>query len=147
MDTFQKLDENNEYVKKILEHSRHWLQGKKLSTFNIMELVTQLIPYTQKVMNEKGLGPMKKKVIMSVLLILVDSLKFGDDNEKQKIKDIIEETIPNSIDLMIGISKGDINFQKIIKQSGKYFKMFKSCCSKQEQPNEEQNIQSKTTNL
>ena len=33
-----------------------------------MELVTKLIPYTQKVMNEKGLGPMKKKVIITLSL-------------------------------------------------------------------------------
>ena len=132
MDTFEKLPLNNQYVKQILEHSKHWLQGKKLSTFNIMDLVTTLIPYTQKVMTQKKLGPMKKKVIMTVLLTLVDGLKFNDESEKNNIKTIIEETVPSSIDLMIGISKGDIDFQKIIKHGSahgnSYLKLFKSCC-------------------
>lgn len=138
MDTFEKLPLNNQYVKQILEHSKHWLQGKKLSTFNIMELVTTLIPYTQKVMTQKKLGPMKKKVIMTALLTLVEGLKFNDESEKNNIKTIIEETVPSSIDLMIGISKGDIDFQKIIKQGSTYFKLFKSCCGKKESDGEKE---------
>lgn len=133
MDSFERLSEDNQYVKLVLDHSKHWLQGKKLTTFNIMELVTKLIPQTQKVMSEKGLGPMKKKVIMSVLLILVDKLNFPSEEEKNQIKGVIEETVPSSIDLMIGISKGDIDFQKIVKQSSKYFKIFKSCCGSKDQ--------------
>tara|TARA_Y100000591_G_C21581792_1_gene568698 strand:+ start:302 stop:742 length:441 start_codon:yes stop_codon:yes gene_type:complete len=144
MDTFDKLNEDNQYVKKILEHSKHWLHGKKLTTFNIMELVTKLIPYTQTVMNEKGLGPMKKKVIMSVLLLLVEKLNFSSENEKQQIKTVIEETVPSSIDLMIDISKGNIDFQKIIKQGSLYSKFFGSCCGKTNEKKDKKSSQ-KTT--
>ena len=130
MDSFERLNENDEHVKLILEYSKHWLQGKKLTTFNVMELVTKLIPHTQKVMNEKGLGPKKKKVIMTVLLILSDKLNFTSQKEKEQIITVIEETIPSTIDIMIGISKGEIDFQKIIKHGGIYTKLFSSCCGK-----------------
>lgn len=136
MDTFEKLSEDNQYVKQILEHSKHWLQGKKLTTFNVMELVTKLIPYTQKVMNEKGLGPMKKKVIMTVLLTLSEKLNFSTEEERNQIKTVIQETVPSSIDLMIDISKGDIDFQKIVAQASTYSKLFGSCCGKKEQKKE-----------
>ena len=130
MDSFDRLDEHDEHVQLILEHSKHWLQGKKLTTFNVMELVTKLIPYTQKVMNEKGLGPKKKKVIMTVLLLLSEKLNFTSQKEKEQIMTVIEETIPSTIDIMIGISKGEIDFQKIVKQGGIYTKLFGSCCCK-----------------
>jgi hypothetical protein len=151
MDTFEKLSEDNEYVKQILEHSKHWLQGKKLTTFNIMELVTKLIPYTQKVMSEKGLGPMKKKVIMSVLLTLTEKLNFTNEDERKQIQTVIEETVPSSIDLMIDISKGDINFEKIgveiIKQGGIYSKLFSSCCGNKEVKKDDNKTASKVSTL
>tara|TARA_B100000035_G_scaffold307402_1_gene310604 strand:+ start:577 stop:1026 length:450 start_codon:yes stop_codon:yes gene_type:complete len=126
MDTFDTLDENNEFVKPLLEHARNWLGGKKLTTFNLVELSTSLIPKCQRIMSEPGLGPMKKKVILSVLHILVEKLKFGSDEEKHSIQLILNETIPTTIDLMIDISKGKLDLEKIV-QSGVLQKCFGSC--------------------
>ena len=112
-----------------------------------MELVTKLIPYTQKVMNEKGLGPMKKKVIMTVLLTLSEKLNFSTEEERNQIKTVIQETVPNSIDLMIDISKGDIDFQKIVAQGSTYFNLFGSCCGKKEQKEEKDKTSSKVSTL
>ena len=126
MDTFDALDEQDKFVKPLLEHARTWLGGKKLTTFNLVELATTLIPKCQKIMSEPGLGPQKKRVILSVLHILVEKLTFINDEEKKNIQLILNETIPTTIDLMIDISKGKLDLEKIVK-SGMLQKCFGSC--------------------
>ena len=128
MDTFERLPETDANMKKVFEMSKSWLQGKKLTTFNLMEFVSVLIPMVQKVVTNGGQGSYKKKLIMSVLDLLIEKLKFGTDEEEAQLSMIIHETVPSTIDLMINISKGDVNMGKDIIKVGK--SLFSSCFGK-----------------
>lgn len=128
MDTFERLPETDANMKKIFEMSKSWLQGKKLTTFNLMEFVSVLIPMVQKVVTNGGQGSYKKKLIMSVLDLLIEKLKFGTDEEEAQLSMIIHETVPSTIDLMINISKGNVNMGKDIIKIGK--SLFSSCFGK-----------------
>jgi hypothetical protein len=128
MDTFERLPETDANMKKIFELSKSWLQGKKLTPFNLMEFVSVLIPMVQKVVTNGGQGSYKKKLIMSVLDLLIEKLKFGTDEEEAQLSMIIHETVPSTIDLMINISKGNVNMGKDIIKIGK--SLFSSCFGK-----------------
>ena len=128
MDTFERLSETDANMKKIFEMSKSWLQGKKLTPFNLMEFVSVLIPMVQKVVTNGGQGSYKKKLIMSVLDLLIEKLKFGTDEEEAQLSMIIHETVPSTIDLMINISKGNVNMGKDIIKIGKG--LFSSCFGK-----------------
>ena len=128
MDTFERLPETDANMKKVFEMSKSWLQGKKLTTFNLMEFVSVLIPMVQKVVTNGGQGSYKKKLIMSVLDLLIEKLKFGTDEEEDQLSMIIHETVPSTIDLMINISKGNVNMGKDIIKIGK--SLFSSCFGK-----------------
>ena len=128
MDTFERLPETDANMKKIFEMSKSWLQGKKLTPFNLMEFVSVLIPMVQKVVTNGGQGSYKKKLIMSVLDLLIEKLKFGTDEEEAQLSMIIHETVPSTIDLMINISKGNVNMGKDIIKIGKG--LFSSCFGK-----------------
>ena len=128
MDTFERLSETDANMKKVFEMSKSWLQGKKLTTFNLMEFVSVLIPMVQKVVTNGGQGSYKKKLIMSVLDLLIEKLKFGTDEEEAQLSMIIHETVPSTIDLMINISKGNVNMGKDIIKVGKG--LFSSCFGK-----------------
>lgn len=128
MDTFERLPETDSNMKKVFEMSKSWLQGKKLTTFNLMEFVSVLIPMVQKVVTNGGQGSYKKKLIMSVLDLLIEKLKFGTDEEEAQLTMIIHETVPSTIDLMINISKGNVNMGKDIIKVGK--SLFSSCFGK-----------------
>lgn len=128
MDTFERLPETDANMKKVFEMSKSWLQGKKLTTFNLMEFVSVLIPMVQKVVTNGGQGSYKKKLIMSVLDLLIEKLKFGTDEEEAQLSMIIHETVPSTIDLMINISKGNVNMGKDIIKIGK--SLFSSCFGK-----------------
>jgi hypothetical protein len=125
MDTFERIDENEPKLNRLFEMSRGWLQGKKLTTFNLMEFVTTLIPMVQKIVDEPGKGHYKKRLIMSVLDLLIDKLTFGTDEEEAQLKIIIHETVPGTIDLMINISQGKLNLNKDLKKVG--MKLFSMC--------------------
>lgn len=128
MDTFERIPESDSTLTTLFELSRSWLQGKKLTTFNLMEFVTVLIPMVQKLVNEPGRGSYKKKLIMSVLDLLIDKLTFGTDEEEAQLKMIIHETVPSTIDLMINISQGKLNLSKDLKKVG--MKLFSMCLGK-----------------
>ena len=128
MDTFERLPETDANMKKVFDMSKSWLQGKKLTTFNLMEFVSVLIPMVQKVVTNGGQGSYKKKLIMSVLDLLIEKLKFGTDEEEAQLSMIIHETVPSTIDLMINISKGNVNMGKDIIKIGKG--LFSSCFGK-----------------
>ena len=128
MDTFERLPETDANMKKVFEMSKSWLQGKKLTTFNLMEFVSVLIPMVQKVVTNGGQGSYKKKLIMSVLDLLIEKLKFGTDEEEAQLSMIIHETVPSTIDLMINISKGNVNMGKDLIKVGKG--LFSSCFGK-----------------
>ena len=65
---------------------------------------------------------------MSVLDLLIEKLKFGTDEEEAQLSMIIHETVPSTIDLMINISKGNVNMGKDIIKIGK--SLFSSCFGK-----------------
>ena len=114
MDSFDSISfDNDPNVQTVTNFVRSWLRGKKLTTFNIMELSTVIIPFTQKIVKDKHSGHYKKQLILSILHTLVkDKLTFPSEQEKQNLLVIIEETLPTTIDLFIGISCGKVKLDK-----------------------------------
>ena len=114
MDSFDNIsfaDDTN--VKAVNNFVRSWLRGKKLTTFNIMELVTVVIPFIQKIVKDKHAGHYKKQLLLSVLhTIVAEKLQFGTDKEKSDLLLIIDETLPSTIDAIIAVSQGKIQLNK-----------------------------------
>ena len=124
MDSFERLNENDEHVKLILEYSKHWLQGKKLTTFNVMELVTKLIPHTQKVMNEKDgdvIGSTADRRVEILKYIRRNKQKmygvsFGQTGQKERNADGKLVNINPVVVIMGDTKKHQVSFDTILHE-------------------------------
>ena len=109
----------SEYVKKNLNKVLHSIINKNgITNDNIMVITTNLMTAISKYENITGKD--KKKIIIDLLKDTINNTVY-DDGIKNLLQVIIDTIIPGSIDLIIDISKGKYDFDKIQKNTKKCY--------------------------
>ena len=104
--------ENDPITMTIYEQVKDWAEGdEKLNASSIMELVTLLIPTIQRMVTGKNRGEYKKKVLITVLSLVIRDSKCSNDT-KIILSNLVDTTIPTTIDIMIGVAHGNIDLKK-----------------------------------
>ena len=114
------MSTDDKNVKEVYEQIKEYVDGDRITSATLISLVTHLIPITQKVIIDKHKGPYKKKVVITVLKMIIDDSKLNDSN-KETLHLVVQSTIPFTIDTMVGIAKGDIDLAK-------YKESVEKCC-------------------
>lgn len=109
----------SEYVKENLNKVLHSIINKnRITNDNIMVITTNLMTAISKYENITGRD--KKKIIIDLLKDTINNTVY-DDGIKNLLQVIIDTIIPGSIDLIIDISKGKYDFDKIQKNTKKCY--------------------------
>lgn len=82
---------------------------KSITTNDIANIITTTIPIVETLVNEKNKGAYKKKVVITVLTLLVDNSEL-EDEEKKDLHLLIDTAVPPMIDAMVKIANGEIKF-------------------------------------
>ena len=93
----------------------------KIGADSIVILTLNLIPIVQKLITESSAGQYKKKLVLSVLKLIIDKSTI-DTNSKKSLYILLETTIPVTIDSFINIAKGNVNLHKLTTRTTK-------CCT------------------
>lgn len=115
-----RLMEKDPIVTTLYQTYREWTHD----TFNpstLITLITLMIPQLEKIVVGPNRGEYKKKIIISVLDLLVGNSNL-DENAKDSLYLVIKTTIPITIDTMISVAHGDIDL-------GKELKKIQNCCA------------------
>lgn len=104
------MDANDTIVDQVLtligEHNT-------ISLWTIDDLVIDCIRIVQNLVKEHGKGQYKKQVVLTVINVLVHRNTQLDDDTKTILLKMCEYTIPHTIDLFIGLAKGEIDISKM----------------------------------
>lgn len=91
--------------------------NRSLHASDMITMVTLLIPMVQKLINGKGQGAYKKRIILDVLELIIGDSTL-EPSDKQSLILVLHTTIPPVIDTLISVAKGDLDIGKIIKSTG-----------------------------
>ncbi len=110
------LTNNDVNVVKLYEQFKTW--GSDLNGSSIMVLLTELIPAVQKLIKHRG--DYKKKVVLDTLKLMISESNI-EESIKSLLNNIVENTIPVTIDIIVSVAKGEIDIGKQLKSL--------NCCS------------------
>ena len=111
------LSADDPIVAQVYDQCKSWAEGGDPSIASITPFVMQLISCVQSIVNEKGKGPYKKQVVLTVLRkILENDVQWGSDSDEATIMMILETTVPTIIDTAIRIATGEIDLAKQARQ-------------------------------
>ena len=123
MTTVTELDSTKKIYEKFLVK-----QGKlNINLENLTKIVIELIPIIQIEIG-KGNGQLKKKIAIRTLYLIVQNSQNSEDT-KEKMDDFIEKIVPNMIDILIQLSRNEIDLKKGTKSCLKlFFNNFNKFC-------------------
>jgi hypothetical protein len=124
MPTFDSLlgIEADPRVKMLYAQAKKWAAGHTVDAGSVITFVTVLIAALQEIVKEPRSGGYKKKVLMTVLRMVIENdVVFNVPGDRAVIMAIVNSTVPVFIDTAIGIAVGDINL-------GKLFASCSPCC-------------------
>lgn len=85
------------------------IRNAELSLDTLDDIVVDLIRITQNIIKDKGKGQYKKRIVMIVLRrLLNDSEHKLSPTTANILATVIETVVPHTIDMLIGVAKGDI---------------------------------------
>jgi len=123
MTTVTELDS----TKKIYEKFLVKLGKLNINLENLTKIVIELIPIIQIEIG-KGNGQLKKKIAIRTLYLIVQNSQNSEDT-KEKMDDFIEKIVPNMIDILIQLSRNEIDLKKGTKSCLKlFFNNFNKFC-------------------
>ena len=123
MTTVTELDS----TKKIYEKFLVKLGKLNINLENLTKIVIALIPIIQIEIG-KGNGQLKKKIAIWTLYLIVQNSQNSEDT-KEKMDDFIEKIVPNMIDILIQLSRNEIDLKKGTKSCLKlFFNNFNNFC-------------------
>ena len=107
----------NEDLDKIYEIAKKWIsEHDELNPETIIELVTDLIPATQRVIKGSKKGSYKKEIVLTVMgKILDNDVTFSTPEQEQLVRTILEHTVPKTIDVLVMVATGKKNIGKKVK--------------------------------
>ena len=106
--------------KELYKAGKLWVKITPPNPTNIVFLTIHLVKEIQKCIRDPSLGEYKKELVISVLKEIINNeVKFDDDIKREAIIFIIDETMPATIDMTIGIAKGDFDLGKKFKRMRK----------------------------
>lgn len=123
MTTVTELDS----TKKIYEKFLVKLGKLNINLENLTKIVIELIPIIQIEIG-KGNGQLKKKIAIRTLYLIVQNSQNSEET-KEKMDDFIEKIVPNMIDILIQLSRNEIDLKKGTKSCLKlFFNNFNKFC-------------------
>lgn len=101
---------SDENFDKLYKLAKNWIENNSEINFsNISNFTIQLMKFVQNIIKNKNNGDYKKNLVLNVLRKIMDEMEL----EKNKADLLLETIIPNLIDQIVSVSRGDININKI----------------------------------
>ena len=99
-----------ELVDRILED----LTSVELTEENIITQTINIMHSVQSLITKKGQGEKKKELVICVLSNLIDRVE--DENVKKQLKLLLNTCVPETIDMIILVASGHLDFGKLSKK-------------------------------
>ena len=116
-------DSNDPVVAQVYDQCKSWASGASPTISTVTAFVMQLMAVTQRAVAEKGKGPYKKKVVLTVLRkILENDVGWSSEADRQTILSLVETTVPSIIDASVSVARGEYDLAKQVQAVGK------ACC-------------------
>ena len=104
---------SDENFDKLYKLAKNWIENNSEINFsNISNFTIQLMKFVQNIIKNKNNGDYKKNLVLNVLGKIMGEIEL----EKNKADLLLETIIPNLIDQIVSVSRGDININKICKK-------------------------------
>ena len=117
-----KPDMDDARVRQLYSIAKMWASSEEVNAGSIITFATTLMSSVEELITEKGSGPYKKSVVLSVLgLVLENDVVWESEATKQTILSLLRTTIPPMIDTIVKVAKGEIDIHK-------YLTRFSPCC-------------------
>jgi hypothetical protein len=106
--------------KRLYKAGTNWVRVTPPNPSNIVFLTIHLVKEVQLAIRDKHLGQYKKELVVKILIEIVNKeAKFEEELQKEAVLFVIEETVPSTIDMMIGIATGEFDLFKKFKNMRK----------------------------
>ena len=107
---------NDPVVAQVYTQCKAWASGDPPTISSVTAFVMQLMAVTQQAVAEKGKGPYKKRVVLTVLRkILENDVRWGSEADKQTILTLVETTVPSIIDTSVSVARGEYDLAKQVQ--------------------------------
>lgn len=93
----------------------HLIKNADLNLDTLDDIIIDLIRIIQLVIKYKNKGRYKKKILLSVLHLLVDHSNKLTRDQKDILYVLINSVVPHTVDLLISVSKNQIDIGKGVK--------------------------------
>lgn len=93
----------------------HLIKNADLNLDTLDDIIIDLIRIIQLVIKYKNKGRYKKKILLSVLHLLVDHSNKLTRDQKDILYVLINSVVPHTVDLLISVSKNQIDIGKDVK--------------------------------
>jgi hypothetical protein len=113
------IEINNEDVDRLTNKLTDFMSGKRVTTANVLSIVTQLMVAVAKYQNLTG--GQKKELVIYVMRVFIKSSDDIDADDKREILAMFDVIVPSAIDLLVVASKSKFAF--------KLKKKLLRCCS------------------
>ena len=119
---------NDPVVEQLYNLAKTWTESSPTPA-TLVPFTVSLMTAVQGIVTEKGKGPYKKQVVLTVLRIIIEhEANCLSSDDRQALVLALETTVPSAIDVAVGISTGEIDLQKHATQCGKIWKGCFPCC-------------------
>tara|TARA_B110000090_G_scaffold206165_1_gene255123 strand:+ start:1745 stop:2113 length:369 start_codon:yes stop_codon:yes gene_type:complete len=109
-------------VDQLYTQAKLWSEDEPIEAFNAITFTARLIAAVQGIVREPARGSYKKQVVLTVLFRLANDRKDLTEEAKGNLHYVLDTTVPESIDVMIAIGKGEFNLAKTLAAVGRH------CC-------------------
>jgi hypothetical protein len=114
---------NTDVLQKTLYDSLKQTFTDKVTPSTIIKLVTVVIALIQKQASGSLTPDEKKQMAMNLIKSFITDSKDITDEDKLYLNQLVELTVPSTIDILIKVAKQEIDIGKSMKDTGSCF-----CC-------------------
>lgn len=118
-------------VRQLHDVVRDWIQKGAVArpdASTLVSLAARMIATIEKMVTEKHKGAEKKRVVLEVLALVVEEQPWASPQEKETAKQILDVVVPKSIDTIVNVANGEVDFQSFATKWSRFWRACCCCC-------------------
>ena len=119
--------QNDPAVEQLYNIAQTWSQSSP-SPATIVPFTVALMKAAQGIVLEKGRGPYKKQLVVTVLRLILERETDLTSSDRAALMLALETIVPPTIDVAVGIASGEIDLEKQANKCAKVWKACFPCC-------------------
>jgi len=119
--------ETDPVVEQLYKIAKNWT-GSTPTPATVVPFTISLMTAVQSIVTERGRGPYKKTVVLTVLRLIVENETSMAEDDRAALMLALNTTVPAAIDVAVGIASGEINLEKHAARASRLWKACFPCC-------------------